>query len=106
MRRSAASKGRFRSPGGNCRFARNRSPRYQMPVVSDRLRTADQIALNFGSLPGKEGPLILGLHALGNDRQCKGAAERQNGVDDRFGLKVSSVHPTNNRSGAILYILT
>ena len=59
--------GLSRLPGDNRRFARSRNACDQMPVRRDRLRPADQIALNFRSLFRKQRPLRLGLHALGDD---------------------------------------
>lgn len=58
--------------------------------MRDRLRPADQIALNLTAFPRKEGPLFLGLDALRNDRQGK-RAKSQNGVDDGAGLKTVAV---------------
>jgi hypothetical protein len=61
--------------------------RHQMPVMRDRFRPADQIALNLTPFPRKECPLLLGLDALRDDRQRERAPKPQNGVDDGAGLK-------------------
>ena len=37
---------------------------HQMPVMRDRFRPADQIALNLTAFPREERPLLLGLDAL------------------------------------------
>src|SRR6195952_6118775 len=53
-----------------------------MLVMRDRLRTSDQIALNPAPCVCQKSPLLLGLDALGNDRQAERPTESQGGVDD------------------------
>ena len=88
LRRSA---GDFRgSTGDNDILARAGKSRHQMPVMRDRLRPADQIALKLASFLRKERPLLLGLDALRNDRQRERAPKSQNRVDDGAGLKAAA----------------
>ena len=71
-------------------LARIGKTRHQIPVMRDRLRPADQIALKLALFPHEECPLLLGLDALRNDRQRERAPKSQNGVDDGASLKAAA----------------
>jgi len=75
------------STGADDVLAHAGKTRHQMPVMRDRLRPANQIALNLAPFPREERPLLLGLDAFRNDRQRERAPESQNRVDDGAGLK-------------------
>jgi hypothetical protein len=71
------------SPGAGDVRARAGKTRHEMPVMRDRLRPADQIALNLAPFLREERPLLLlGLDALRNDRQSERAPKSQDRVDD------------------------
>src|SRR4029078_8233018 len=56
----------------------------QCGIFPDRQRLADQIALHrVAAFVGEEGELLLGLHALGNQRHSESMAKVDDGRDDR-----------------------
>jgi hypothetical protein len=77
------------STGADDARARAGKTCHQMPVMRDRFRPANQIALNLTSFPREERPLFLGFDALGDDRQSERAPKSQNRVDDGTGLKAA-----------------
>src|ERR1700732_5259480 len=62
----------------------------QRGVLSDRQRFADEIALNrVAALLGEETELLLGFHALGNDRHFETVAKPDDRPDDRRRLRIA-----------------
>src|SRR5258708_25194398 len=63
----------------------------QRGVLSDRLRSADKIALHrVAALLREEGELLLGFHALGDDRHLQPVAKADHGPNDRRRLVIAA----------------
>src|SRR6266478_9483836 len=63
----------------------------QRGVLSDRLRSADKIALHrIAALVREERELLLGFHALGDDRHLQAVAQADHGPNDRRRLVIAS----------------
>src|ERR1700731_4027598 len=63
----------------------------QCGVLPDRQRFADEIALHrVAALVGEEAELLLGFHALGDDRHLEAVAKADHGSDDRRRLRIAS----------------
>src|SRR5437763_16197744 len=63
----------------------------QPAIVADRQGFADEIALHrVAAFIRQEAELLLGFHALGDDRHLKAVAETDDGPDDRRRVRVPS----------------
>jgi hypothetical protein len=56
--------------------------------MGNRLWPPNQIALNFASLLGQEGALLLGLDSFGDNGLRQRPPQPQNGMNDRGGLEI------------------
>src|SRR5665647_3910533 len=60
-------------------------------VLADRQGFAEEIALHHvAAFVGEEAELLLGFHALGDDRHLQAMAEPDDGPDDRGRLRVAA----------------
>src|SRR5258706_4635222 len=73
------------------------APANHRGVLSDRLRSADKITLHrVAALVREEGELLLGFHALGDDRHLQAVAKADHRPNDRRRLVVASeIHDQN-----------
>src|ERR1700686_1619351 len=72
-------------------------------VLADRQRFAEEIALHHvAAFVGEEAELLLGFHALGDDRHLQAVAETDDGPDDRGRLRIAA--EIDDEGGADLYL--
>src|ERR1700692_1434923 len=72
---------------------------HQRGVLTDRQRLANEIALHcIAALVGEEAELLLGFHALGDDRHLEAVAKADDRPDDRRRLRIA---PEIHDKGAI-----
>ena len=91
-------------PGGARWRRRNRFLPHHFGIISDRERTAGQIALHFAAAFARE-KCVLGLRldAFGQDRNAETAAETNDGTNDRGRLMIA---PQVGNEGAVdLYLV-